>query len=78
MILLFTDSLFECFVCLDVIGQAVNIGPLEDLMVKGKSSTKLELTIRDITQVLFSFYFYIDLFYALILVCIFQYLGIRV
>ncbi|XP_048619153.1 uncharacterized protein LOC106398003 isoform X2 [Brassica napus] len=35
---------------LDVIGEVVNVGPLENLMAKGKSSTKLELTIRDIND----------------------------
>lgn len=32
----------------DVIGQVVNVGSLENVTAKGKSSTKLELSIRDI------------------------------
>ncbi|CAH8362922.1 unnamed protein product [Eruca vesicaria subsp. sativa] len=34
----------------DIIGEVVNVGPSEDLMAKGKSTIKLELTIRDITD----------------------------
>ncbi|KAF8045117.1 hypothetical protein N665_5579s0001 [Sinapis alba] len=36
---------YEKEVLINVIGEVVNVGPLEDLKAKGKSSTKLELTI---------------------------------
>ncbi|KAH0942755.1 hypothetical protein HID58_002392 [Brassica napus] len=41
---------YEKEVLIEVIGEVVNVRTLEDLMAKGKSSTKLELTIRDIND----------------------------
>lgn len=47
------------FCVLDVIGEVVNVGPLEDLMEKWKSSTKLELTSRDISFIQLIILYYI-------------------